>query len=137
MSSIQKPREFNRQLPVRLRSDEVREKAALLAAKVEDRAVTEVKLAAELKTAKEAATTQLTELSNEVTKLAREVRTQHELRDVACQESPNIEDRTMEVLRLDTGEVIESRELSAHEIEALRQLKLKLVTRGKNAEAAE
>lgn len=73
-------------------------------------------------------------------KLGKEIETQEELvnkirykvasgtedRPIDCHEDPNVELRTMELVRMDTGKVIESRPMSSEELNKARQKELPL-----------
>lgn len=52
-----------------------------------------------------------------ILKLAREVRTGHEVRNVECEEQPRYADRMVDIVRLDTGEVAFSRPMERGEMQ--------------------
>lgn len=102
-----------RTLPVRLTDGELLAKSKELAAKiteldeVEDRkksAVAQCKVKSD-------------ELDLDIHKIARILRTGREDREVEVSEIRNDPARTIEVVRLDTGEIVESRPMTIHELQ--------------------
>lgn len=107
-------------LPVRLTDTEQRERGAAMASLVEEREriLGQAKLAAtEAKGRAEAA-------YEEIGRLARIVRTGVEYRDVETREEQVIDARRVDVYRVDTGEVVGSRPMSAQEVEDALQVAL-------------
>ena len=60
------------------------------------------------------------------TALASKIRSRSEVRAVKCKIVPNLEAGLVDVIRLDTGELVRSREMSAEEERAFRQQRLEL-----------
>lgn len=63
-------------------------------------------------------------LDYELSNLARIVKQGKELRPVECRIVPNVERSTMDTVRLDTGEVVESRPMTRTEYEEAMQVPL-------------
>ena len=66
-------------------------------------------------------------LDLETCELSEEVRTGKEAREVDIRETPNVEARTWEVIRCDTGEIVDSRTMTPAEIREAKQFKLVLL----------
>lgn len=105
--------EGTRWLPVKLSDEQMRDRVATLrerlkeqALKDEERSVVARRFAEELKG-----------LAGEVGKLSKVISTGEEQQNVKCRERKNFKDRKFIVTRLDTGEVIESRDLYGHELQ--------------------
>lgn len=96
--------EFSRELKCKLTDHEVAERSALLATRLEDRDAVDAERA---KTAKKYKRI-LDGLQAEIADLALQVRTRSETRDVQCR-TDRFADGTVVVVRLDTGEVLQTR----------------------------
>ncbi len=74
--------------------------------------------------------TKLDTTGADLRKAARCVSTGKEQRPVECEESYNVALKTVEVIRVDTGEVVSSRAMAAGEVADARQRKLTLAGAG-------
>lgn len=100
-----------RMLPVLLNAEELLTKASLLSAKVHELAMEEE----DQKDTKAAMKKRVDELNREITDVARIVREKAEPRPVEVHESKNYTRRIVEIVRVDTGEVIDSRPMTEQE----------------------
>jgi hypothetical protein len=100
-----------RMLPVRLNEEELLTKASLLSTKVHELAIEED----DQKDAKAAMKKRLDDLNREITDVARIVREKVEPRPVEVHESKNYARRIVEIVRVDTGEVVDSRPMTEQE----------------------
>lgn len=100
-----------RMLPVCLNEVELLTKAALLSAKVQELATEED----DQKDAKAAMKKRLDDLNRDITDIAKIVREKAEPRPVEVHESKNYARRIVEVVRVDTGEVVDSRPMTEQE----------------------
>jgi hypothetical protein len=105
-----------RHLPCALTRSEVEERADKLARLVKDRDAID----AERKQVARDYKTRMDDLSKEIGQLSEQVRSKREWRDVECTKERNEERGTVDFVRVDTGEVVESRALHPDE----RQVKL-------------
>lgn len=100
-------------LPVALTDEELRARGAELARKVQ--------LAEELtearKDAAKAAADEIKEVAAEVASLSTVVTSRREYRDVEVDVRKNLEARTMDTFRIDTGELVHSRGLTTAELQ--------------------
>ena len=115
-------------LPVRLTEQELLQKSAELASTVQDYATEEsrqVDIKAQLKA-------KLTELDARRTQLASVVARREEYRDVRCEIVANTKTLLAQIVRTDTGEVIQTRPLTMEE----RQMVLPLAPHAKATEIA-
>jgi hypothetical protein len=104
-------REFERTLPVPLSVSELIERGAMLASEQQKRDGLEIDKKAhadEIKRKIDAA-------SKEITRLSHIVHDKAEDRPVRCRETRDYVRGVVEVIRLDTGELVESRVMSEHE----------------------
>ena len=108
-------------LPCELTDDEVRAKGEQIAQLIGEIQDAEVAMKAQAEEAKD----NIKGLKARTSALSSEVRTRREYRSVEVRESFDWGNRRVEVIRLDTGEVIRTRETT----EAERQLHLSVVTR--------
>lgn len=102
---------LTRILPVELTDVEVQQKATNLAEKVEEIATTKA-------LAKNAAANfkdRLDDLAADASRLSREIRSRTEDRAVDCEESPDYRRGMMDIVRCDTGAVVDSRQLTYEE----------------------
>lgn len=111
-----------RSLPCKLTDDEVAQRAAKMAAHVHDLVGLEVKAKASAAEFKE----EKGRLSAEVKILAAAVRHRAEVRDVEVEIVHDDIRFAVDVIRLDTGEVVSTRRMNADEEQAARQAKLPL-----------
>jgi hypothetical protein len=103
---------FNERLPVRLDEVTLKERALELAGKIEEHDRLEKDRKEQAKAMKE----EVDAAGNEVRRLAGIVKTGEEPREVEVRWDPNHAERTMELLRLDTGELVRSRPMDKPEI---------------------
>jgi hypothetical protein len=118
---------ITRTLPVKLTEAEIQQKANALAEKVDEQAVVKT-------LAKGAAADykkRLEDLTADASALSRQIRSRSEDRPVECIESPDYHRGMMDISRIDTGEVVDSRQLSYEE----RQQELPRVARSGRAPA--
>lgn len=102
---------FDRWLPVTLTENEILERSKALAETLQTKRRVENEKANEMRNYGE----QLKDLAGEIAKLGQVVATGEESRSVNCEQRHN--EGRIEVVRLDTGEVIESREASGDELQ--------------------
>lgn len=113
-------RSFLRSLPVRLTQQEVLERGEQLA-----RTVTDLRVAEEVEKArKNEVKMTLDGKKLEVERLSEVVSKREEPRQVDCEERVSVVNGIAQIVRLDTGEVIETRSLSREELADLRQGRL-------------
>ena len=106
-----------RTLPVKLAPDEVAQRAEELARELHDQAVAEEAAASTKKNlAKD-----LEERRERVARLGRIVHTRREDRQIDCHEEHSALDGTARTVRDDTGEVVDTRPLTAEELRDARQ----------------
>lgn len=115
-----------RHLDVDLTPDEVRHKGEQLAARLRD--LEQLELA--LKDYKDKHKTRVGELESVTRLLASEVRSRKETRPVECHEVKDYERGVVDLVRVDTGEVVETRGMDPGE----RQTRLFSTTTGKAKE---
>lgn len=101
-----------RMLPCSLNEEELLAKGAVLSAKMREREREQ----ADQKEAKLAMKTRLEELEQEILDVARVVREKRELRPVEVKEEKNYPRRIVEFVRVDTGQVIDSRPMHESEL---------------------
>lgn len=102
-----------RKLPVRLTDTELLAKSKELAARItelEDVEATKKSAVAQCKLKSD-------DLEAEIHDLAKILRTGREDREVEVKELRNDQARTIEVIRIDTGEIVESRPMTIHELQ--------------------
>lgn len=109
-----------RMLPVQLTEADLKERGEELAAKV----VQLVELKEQKKEEAKAAKERIDALEAQIVALSGVVRAKQEPRAVEVKEVPDVHRKVMEVVRLDTGKVIESRALTPLELEDVLQQRL-------------
>ena len=106
-----------RTLPVKLAPDEVAQRAEELARELHDQAIAEEAAAStKKKLAKD-----LEERAGRISRLGRIVHTRREDRQIDCHEEHSALDGTARTVRDDTGEVVDTRPLTAEELRDARQ----------------
>ena len=124
--------EKTRKLLVLMTADERALKALTLSEKLQETGKIEEKA----KEASDGFKKQLKSLELDVNALAQEVRSGKEAREVDVFKRSNVEARTWEVIRADTGEVIDSSTMTTAEIRESKQQKLVLMDDHKAKKAA-
>ncbi len=109
-----------RQLPVALTSDELKSYGTELAATIGRIGVIEV----ERKASAVAFKARLEELDLQVHDLAADISAKHTLRQVECSEHQDARRAVVELVREDTGEIVEVRAMTAAELSEARQVRL-------------
>lgn len=105
---------FIEYLPCRLSDAEVLQKSAQLTQKMAEHDLFEMQMKEQAAENKK----KLVGMRTEFTALGREVRYREESRPVECSERKRFGDLMVDVVRLDTGEVIRSRPMEQHERQA-------------------
>jgi hypothetical protein len=121
--SKEKTDRFTKKLPVPLTDDEVRHRGEELASKLA--ALDEIDAA--LKVAKQEAKAKKEPIAKRVTELKQQIRGRKEARLVECELVRDFDARCAETMRLDTGEVVDTRPLTPEEM----QTQLAVVKGGK------
>jgi hypothetical protein len=98
-------------LPVHLTDDEVRARGERIVALMQERTEAD----ADAKRQRDAHKARVSDLDKTMTHLAHEVRTRTEHRDVEVKEAFDHDRGLVETVRLDTGEVVETRPMTARE----------------------
>jgi DNA polymerase II small subunit/DNA polymerase delta subunit B len=101
-------RTFERDLPVRLTREELEARGQMLALKVDERAEIEVEAKAEAAEYK----AQMGDTDKEIRRLSRIVRDKSEPRPVECFEHLNFAGNEVQIVRRDTGEVVDTRAMT-------------------------
>lgn len=119
---------FQRNLPVTLTDEELRHRGDALAAQLDELD----RIEAKVKAAKEAAKGPKEKAEATIGELRRQLRTRSEDRLVDCEEVKRFAQRCAETIRLDTGEVVSTRPLTAQEM----QTELSVIPGGKKRAAS-
>lgn len=105
---------FQKPLPVRLSDDELRHRGEALSAEMKK--LDEIE--AEVVSAKEVAKPLRMAAEIRVMDLRNQIDTKHEERLTDCYENKHFDQRCAETVRMDTGEVVETRPLTAREMQS-------------------
>jgi len=107
-------RQVTRDLPVKLTVAEAQRRGIELAEALQAKYDAEAHQTAIKATWKE----ELAQLEQDIRRLRRIVGNGEELRPVECSEEKNWKNKTVETVRLDTGEMVDFRPMSTHELQA-------------------
>ena len=108
---VEDKKKYTKWLPVRLKDDAILDRARTMSERKKEHDDIEARKAEEAREY----TQQLTKLKNEITRLSNIIRTGEENQNVDCEESKDLWNKIVTVVRLDTGQIIEERNFRPHE----------------------